>query len=153
MSADNRWCLDTGIFVAPLLANLPEATAQACKEWQARAATGAIEAVTSALTWDEIAWVAGRRRGQQFDFRRAGSFAAAARKVTGVTWLPVDEDVIDLAQRLLSEARFAPRDAIHAATALIHAEGRLVTLDGDFSDGLQLRGRPQLTVERLHCSG
>jgi len=149
MTAEPVWYFDTGVFVTPLLRNHSDAVVASCLDWQQRAAAGAITVVTSALTWDEVTWVAGRRRATAFDFTAAALVGKRLRTLPGLSWAAVDEKVLDLAGRLLAEARLRPRDAIHAATALMHANGRLLTLDGDFPHGQILPDRPPLTVVRL----
>lgn len=51
--------LDTGVFVTPLLKNLPASTIAACERWLLRLAFGDVAGVTSCLTWDEVTHVAG----------------------------------------------------------------------------------------------
>lgn len=153
MTAEVRWYLDTGVWVTPLLANQPKAVIDACLAWQRRCATGEIAGVASTLVWDEVTFVAGRRRGLPFDFAAAAYAGALWRALPGLTVVDVNAEVLDLAQLLLQRHRLKPRDCIHAAAALIRAEGRLVTLDGDFPQHLALPGLAPLVAIRLAAQG
>lgn len=138
MSAD-RWYLDTGVFVTPILKNRSKAVIDACLEWQRRAHAGEIEAVTSYLTWDEVAHVAGRVP-KPFDRARAAEAGRILRASTWLCFVEIDEKVIARAQEFLTHVGNGPRDCIHAASALLHATGKMVTLDSGFSsaDGLMV---------------
>lgn len=149
MTANVRWYLDSGIWVTPLLANQPKGVIDACLAWQRRCASGEIAGVAASLVWDEVTYVAGRRRGLPFDFAAAAHAGALWRALPGLTVVEVGAEVLELAQTLLQRHRLKPRDCVHAATALLSAEGRLVTLDGDFPQKLALPGLPPLATVRL----
>ncbi len=126
-----RYYLDAGIFLTPMLKNLDPATVRACENWIKKVAAAEIIAVTSYLTWDEVAWVAGRAvKGAPFDRNRARDAAAALLGIPNLQFVPVDETIINEAGNLLDS--LAPRDSIHASTAILHAAGNLVTADSDF---------------------
>lgn len=126
------WYLDTGIFVTPILKNRPQPILDACLEWQRRAHAGEIQAVTSWLSWDEVAHVAGRVP-KPFNRARAAEAGRLFRALRGLRFLAIDEEVIARAQELLVHVGNGPRDCIHAASALLHASGNLVTLDSGFT--------------------
>lgn len=149
MSAERTWYFDTGVFVTPMLKNHSDSVVSSCLDWQQRAAAGVIAVVTSALTWDEVVWVAGRRRATAFDFAAAALAGQRIRALPRLTWVPVDGKILEVAQRLLAGAQLKPRDAIHAASALVHANGRMLTLDGDFPSGRRWHDLPPLDVIRL----
>ena len=123
-----RWYIDTGVFVTPILKNRPQPVINACLEWQRRAASGEIEAVTSYLTWDEVAHVAGRVP-PPFDRARAARFGQALLDCDWIDFVDVDDVIVAKAQSLLTRAGTGPRDCVHAATALLRTDGRMVTLD------------------------
>ena len=132
---------DTGVFVTPLLKNRSDAVIDACRAWQERMRCGELKGITSYLTWDEVTHVAGRRHKSfsHADSSRAGELLL---QLPNLSFVDVDHDVIAEAQRLLAMTHCRPRDAIHAATALLRAGGRLLTLDTDFTHsgvaGLQI---------------
>lgn len=129
-----RWYFDTGVFVTPILKNRPQAVVDACLAWQRRAHDGEVEAVTSHLTWDEVAHVAGRVP-KPFDRARAAEAGRLLRACQWLRFVAIDEMVIARAQALLARAGNGPRDCVHAASALLHAGGNLVTLDSGFTSG------------------
>ncbi len=149
MTARVRWYFDTGLWVTPLLGNQPAAAIAACMDWQRRCATAEVTAVASTLTWDEVTFVAGRRRGLPFDFAAAARAGQLWRALPNLEVVAVDADLLQLAQTLLERHRLKPRDCMHAAAALVHAEGRLLTLDGDFPDRMEIAGFPPLQTRRL----
>jgi len=76
--------------------------------------TGQVSAYTSTLSWDEVVWVVRRVLGR-------GDSIQAGEKLTtfpNLRFIPVSEEIVGSAQKLLSEFELAPRDAIHAASAL-----------------------------------
>jgi len=152
MSASPRWYFDSGIWLAPLLANQQPEVVDRCLNWQRRCADCEIKAVASTLVWDEVAFIAGRRRGLPFDFAAAARAGALWRALPGLEIVPVDAEVLGIAQQLLQHNRLRPRDSLHAASAMLRADGRLLTLDGDFPAGLSVAGLPRLVTVRLDRS-
>lgn len=128
-----RWYFDTGIFVTPILRNLPPDIVAACLEWQRRARDGGIEAVTCTLTWDEVAWIAGKpRKDARYDPERAAEAGRLLLQLPGLRFEPVDRGIVEEAERIVASHRLRPRDGIHAAAALALADARIVTVDPDF---------------------
>ncbi len=126
--------IDTGIFVTPLLKNQPEGVIQRCTEVLESVARMSVHAVTSALTWDEVTWIAGRpAKGLPFDSARARTASELFLRLTNLEICPVDRDVLAHAEALLAATRLKPRDCVHATTAKLHGADRLVSIDGDFS--------------------
>jgi len=90
--------------------------------------SGEITAFTSTLTWNEVVWVVRRLLGRPDSIQ-------AGEKLTlfpNLRFVPASEDVIRQAQKLVSELDIAPRDAIHAASALGKNVDWLVSDDPDF---------------------
>ena len=54
----------------------------------------------------------------------------------GLRILEVDEETVDIANRLIEEKRLLPNDALILATALKFGIRKIVTLNGDFDVGL-----------------
>jgi len=102
------WYLDTGVFVTPMLKNQPPAVIEACKRVLERVALAEFNAVTSALTWDEVTWIAGKRqKGDAYDAGRAAKAGALLLKLSNVSFIELDQEVLDEAQALLDQQRFA----------------------------------------------
>ena len=89
--------------------------------------SGEITAFTSTLTWDEVVWVVRRLLGKP-DSVQAGEKLIL---FPNLRFVPASEDVIRQAQNLVSEQDIAPRDAIHAASALRKNVDWLVSDDPD----------------------
>ncbi len=140
--------LDTGVLVTPLLKNLPDEVTERCRSWMSLVARGEALAVTSTLTWDEVTWIAGRAGGS-FSTERAVNAGELILGLENIRLVPVDEELLHRAQHLLSRFRLRPRDAIHAASAFEHADGRLVTIDRDFASLGSMEGTGALRVEYL----
>jgi predicted nucleic acid-binding protein len=126
-----EYYFDSGVFVTPILKNRETSVIRECLEWQRRMATHDIVAYTSYLTWDEVAYVAGRATGAY-----SRSFAAKAGELflalTDLRFVSVDDRTIRRAQAILRDHGLRPRDSIHASSSLIHAGGNFVSLDADF---------------------
>lgn len=123
---------DTGVFVTPLLKNRPQSVVDACLDWLRRVARGEVLAITSYLTWDEVSHVAGRAAGGVFDWVRAREAGRRLLDLTNLSFVPADGKVVEQAQSLLHRHKLKPRDSIHASSALLTADGRMVTLDFGF---------------------
>ena len=124
--------LDTGVIVTPLLKNREPSIIEACREWLERVARGEVQAKTSFLTWDEVTWVAGKGADKAYDRARAVKAGELLLGLKNLEFIPVDEAVTRGAQQLIARFGFKPRDCIHAASALLHAQGELVSLDSGF---------------------
>lgn len=102
-----------------------------------RVAEGRDEAVTSALTVDEVVYQVRESRGLEPSVE-AGE---ALLQMAHLTVAPADAETLwkslDLGRRL----GLYPRDAIHAATALIRGISDVISEDADFDEveGLQRR--------------
>ncbi|WP_309895540.1 type II toxin-antitoxin system VapC family toxin [Archangium sp.] len=123
--------LDTGVIVTPLLKNREQSVIDECQGWLEKVARGEIRALTSYLTWDEVTWVVGKASGayERQKAIRAGHLLLGLKHLE---FVPVDEQVTQRAQGLLTTFGFKPRDCIHASSALLHAGGQLLTLDSGF---------------------
>jgi len=86
---------------------------------------------TSWLSWDEATWAYGRAAGR-FDRQRAVSLGETLLAVEFLYFIPLNREVVALANDLLSKTGCRPRDCLHAASALLHADGRMASLDSDF---------------------
>ena len=90
--------------------------------------SGASEAYTSALTWDEITWVVRRL----FDPKKAAAQGASFLKLPNLRLLRVNVETIFQAQSIVEDYELKPRDAIHASTALTNGIHTILSFDQDF---------------------
>lgn len=117
--------LDASLFIAAALD--PGPTGDRCRALLRRVRTGELAAATSALTWDEIAYVVGRRRGREVGLD-------AGRRLLAITHLrlvPVDAEVLRGADREARAHGLRPRDALHVASAQKAAATAIVSEDRD----------------------
>lgn len=127
--------VDTNIFLYAAGADHP--LKGPCAELLRRAATGALDATTSAEVIQEIHHVF-RRRGQLRDG------IALGRQVAKLfpEMLPVTRaDVLRSGEILFAHPQLSPRDALHAATALNSQITTILTVNTDFD---QIRGLVRL---------
>ncbi len=117
--------LDSTLFIAAALD--PGPTGDRCRALLRMVRVGNLPAATSALTWDELAYVVGRRRG-----REAG--LDAGRRLLAITHLRlvgVDAEILGRADRAAREHGLRPRDALHVACAQKAAATAIVSENRD----------------------
>lgn len=127
----DAYYFDSGVFVTPILKNRDANVIQQCLSWQSRIANRDVVAFTSALTWDEVVYIAGRSTGA-FDRATAATAGELFLALPYLNHVAVDEPTIRQAQTILEGHGLKPRDSIHASSSLIHAGGNFVSLDIDF---------------------
>ncbi len=134
--------LDANVLVYPLVYEplLPQAAASI--DILRRIEKGEITAVTSFLSWDEVVWVVWKLLGPD-DAVSAGYKLLA---FPNLKFVDVDEAVVYKAQLLVERCRLKPRDAIHAASALIAGERTIVSDDSDFD---RVRELERVSVEEF----
>ena len=86
---------------------------------------GNTEAATSTLSFDEIVWAVKKYRG----VKEAIAAGEAFVNMLGLVLIPADEPVIRLSIDLMKRYSFDPRDAIHAASAILCRAESLVSMD------------------------
>ena len=118
--------IDSNIFISPLIYE-NSSLATNSKRILAAVAEGDLTAYTSTLTWDEVVWVVRRTLGRA-DAVQAGEKLGA---YPNLRFVPITEELIRSAQRLISEYNIAPRDAIHVTSALSKGVDSLVSDDSD----------------------
>ena len=118
--------LDSNVFLYPLL-------------YGGDKAKGAIEilrgfldkefiAYTSLLTWDEFVYVLRKEKGKDI----AGEESKKFLNLPNLVFLDVKRDILFKAQELISEHNLRPRDAIHAASAILNGINEIISDDEDF---------------------
>ena len=94
-----------------------------------------IDAGTSALTWDEIVYAIRKKAGALISVVEGEKLLAFAN----LNWMKADREVIFLSQKLMSKYNLKPRDAIHAATAILNKCESIITDDSDFDKIKELK--------------
>jgi len=127
--------LDSNVFIYAALGGGKEGSW--CRELIRRVTEGQDEAVTSALTVDEVVYQVRVSRGLEASIQ-AGE---AVLQMAHLTVAPADTETLWKSLNLGRELGLHPRDAIHAATALIRGASELISEDADFDrvDGLRRR--------------
>lgn len=127
--------LDSNVFIYAALGGDKEGSW--CRDLIRRVAEGEDEAVTSALTVNEVVYQVRVSRGLEASIQ-AGE---AAIQMAHLTVAPADVETLWKSLDLGRQLGLHPRDAIHAATALIRGASELISEDADFDrvDGLRRR--------------
>ena|SRR3989344_3311801 len=94
-------------------------------------------ACTAALTWDELVHSIWKKEGKTLALEEGDKFF----ELPNLTILRVDAEIIAKAQDLLKIYNLKPRDAIHAATAIINNCTEIVSDDPDFDKIKELKRR------------
>ena len=89
---------------------------------------GKEEAGSCALSADEVVWVVGKHRSRE----DAVSAGRAFLTIPNLKILPVNQDALFAALTLMQRYDLDPRDAIHAATALMNRCTAIVSADSHF---------------------
>ena len=89
---------------------------------------GEEQAITSALTFDETFWEVKRNRGLE----KALEAGEAMLNFPNLEIMPADREVVLSALQIIRECNLAPRDAIHAATAIAGKADCIVSTDRHF---------------------
>ena len=97
---------------------------------------GEMQAKTSALTFDEVFWAV-----KKFDLDAAFEACYALLNFPNLDIVPVDRELVVFALQLIKEHHLAPRDAIHAATAIVGKADALVSTDAHFDKIEELKRR------------
>jgi len=100
-----------------------------------RVQLGEEAAVTSALTLDEVFWMVKRNRGVE----KAIETAEAILNLPNLEIIAADKETAMAAVALIRKYNLAPRDALHAATAIACGIDFLVTSDAHFSRVKELK--------------
>jgi Predicted nucleic acid-binding protein, contains PIN domain len=91
-------------------------------------------AVTSALTWDEVFWAV-----KKHSLELAFEVCEAMLNLPNLEIVSADKELALSALRLMRDCHLAPRDALHAATAIACGVDFLVTSDAHFSRVKELK--------------
>ncbi|KYK33949.1 MAG: twitching motility protein PilT [Theionarchaea archaeon DG-70-1] len=119
---------DANIFIFPQIYDLSIESAAKAKEYLTSLTEGEIKGCTSTLTWDEIVYIVRKVGGKRNSLKAGTKFL----RFPNLKIVDVDLKIISKAQKLVETYSLKPRDAIHAACALIYCDGEIITSDSDF---------------------
>jgi len=127
--------LDSNIFIYAAISNTEQgkkarALLQIIQQGQEKAAT-------SALTFDEVFWVIKKRNAEA-----AFEACNALLNFPNLEIIPADREIALSALGIIKEYNVAPRDAIHAATALSEKADAIVSTDPHFDKIKELKRNP-----------
>jgi predicted nucleic acid-binding protein len=100
-------------------------------------------AFTSPLTYDEVVWIIHKERGREFAIRAGTVFLS----IKNLVFLDTTGDLVREAHELIQEYGLAPRDAIHAATAIRNEKKVILSEDKIFD---KLVGLKRISLSQLH---
>lgn len=118
--------LDSNIFIYAALNMKP--AAENCLKIMDKIAKNEIDACTSVLTWDEFFQSVKKNLGSDYAKISGQRFL----NIVNLKLLDADLNVISTAQKLTEKYNLGPRDAIHAATAIVNKCDSIITDDSDF---------------------
>ncbi len=118
--------IDSNIFINAILYD--DSKAKRCEKIIKDIIMGKEIAYTSLLSWDEIVYIVKKYMGRELAIGEGKKFL----KFPNLIFLGIEENIIFKAQELLSKYNIDPRDAIHAASALINEVKEIISDDQDF---------------------
>jgi len=118
--------LDSNIFLYAILYN--DKKAVSCRNILLSVVRGDVEGATSFLTWDEVVYIVLKSIGGDNAVREGKKLL----ELPNLKFVKVDEKIMRKAQELIREYRINPRDAIHAASAVVIGAKEIVSDDKDF---------------------
>lgn len=125
--------IDSNIFIYSL-GNTDKKT-KACIEILKKITKREISGYTSFLTWDEFFFVIRKQMEKDKAIAESWKFL----KFPNLTFLEVNERTIFKAQQLIQKYNLKPRDAIHAASALVNGIKEIISDDSDFDKIKELK--------------
>lgn len=130
--------IDTNILIYPHTGD--DAKSEACIEILRKATSQDINAGTSVLAWDEFQHVLKKEYGEK-EKTKAIEQSKDLLKNPGIEWFEATKKIIEKAQEITEKHNIKPRDAIHAATAIINNCSEIVSDDPDFDKIKELKRR------------
>ena len=125
--------LDANIFIFAAL-NTEEEGAKAVALLE-KIQQGEEQAITSALTFDEVFWEVKKNRG----IEKALETAEAMLNFPNLEIVPADREIASSALQIIRQYHLAPRDAIHAATAMSEKVDFIMSTDAHFDKVKELK--------------
>jgi predicted nucleic acid-binding protein len=121
--------VDSSVFIYPVIYDEAAVMeAKSCKSFLLKIAFKEVDAYTSLITWDEVAWAVRKVLGVEASLSQARKLL----KFPNLKFLGVRKTTISKAQEIMERYGLKPRDAIHAATAMENRITIIVSYDKDF---------------------
>jgi len=120
--------IDSNIFINAFI--YEGVKAEKCRRIVSDVVQGKIKGVTSVLTWDEIVYSIKKLLDAENAEISGNKFLNAPKLVLA----PADRNVVLKSQYLLAKYNLLPRDAIHAATAILNDCDKIISDDSDFDN-------------------
>ncbi len=98
-------------------------------------ATQKISGTTSVLTWDELVWICRKNLAVTLAIEIGQSLLS----MPNLRFVDASKPIAEKASALMTEYGLKPRDAIHAATAILNGEKEIITDDSDFDKVVELK--------------
>src|SRR3989344_2802261 len=125
--------LDANIFMHILTGDVQKSSS--CISLLKPVIEGKLEGCTSFLTWDEVLYALMREIGRDRAVEESRKFLG----IPHLSFLDVDAKIISKAQELVEKYKLDPRDAIHAATAILNGCKEIISDDPDFDRVKELK--------------
>ena len=129
----NTIYVDSNIFLNALLYD--DKRAKKCKELLKEIGKKEKNGVTAILTWDEVVYVTKKFLGVEIGNSEGKKFLG----LPNISLKKVDKEIIEKAQKIIETYNVGPRDAIHAATALVNNIKEIASDDSDFDKIKELK--------------
>ena len=120
--------IDTNIFLNSILYS--DKKAAQCVKIISKIIEKEIIGITSVLTWDEFVYVVYKNLGKEIAIKEGEKFL----KLPNLYLVSADKNIIMKSQNLIREFNVKPRDAIHAATAILNNIHEIISDDMDFDN-------------------
>jgi predicted nucleic acid-binding protein len=128
--------LDANIFVFSILST--ESYGNKAEAILQRIQSGEEKAMTSVLTIDEVFWAVKKSRGVE----KALEAGQALLAFPNLEVVAANREIAFVALQIIEESRLDPRDAFHAATAIVKKADCIVSNDAHFDKVKNIKRRP-----------
>ena len=118
--------LDSNVFLYPVL--YEDEKAEACKKILGDVVNKKLMGCTSVLCWDEFVYILRKEKGNDVAVSEGRKFL----NFINLLFIGANKSILFKAQQLIEEYNLKPRDAIHAATALVNGINEIISDDSDF---------------------
>lgn len=127
--------LDANVFIYAAIGIPVDRKVVSAKELLKKIVRGEMRAVTSFLSWDEFVWIVRKIEGSNVAKEKGREFLL----MPNLKFCIVDERVIIKSQEIVERYNLHPRDAIHAASAIVYDVEGIVSDDPDFDSIRELK--------------
>jgi|SRR3989344_1325045 len=134
--------LDTTVFTYGILYD--DKKAIKCKEFMKKVARKEILGISSVITWDEVFYTVKKTLGKEVALEEGKRFL----ELPGLILVKLDVNILQKAMELIEKYFIDPRDAIHAATALVNGINEIISDDSDFDKIKELKRIPLEDIDR-----